>query len=134
MSAQAPSAVILVRAERFLPNPATAADNAFQRDVPAGESDEAISARAMAEMDALSAALDWLERKSTKRDRDNLQRFAITANEPFGVSMANLRVLAKRLGRDHALAADRHRWHWCGARQRAPLWGRDTRGGYRWMR
>lgn len=57
MSAQAPSTVILVRAERFLPNPATAADNAFQRDAPAGESDEAISTRALAEMDAVADAL-----------------------------------------------------------------------------
>ena len=57
VSAQAPSAVILIRAERFVPNPATAADNAFQRDVPAGESDEAIAERALAEMDALAAAL-----------------------------------------------------------------------------
>ncbi|WP_084100341.1 citrulline utilization hydrolase CtlX [Knoellia flava] len=57
MSAQAPSAVILVRAEKFLPNPATAADNAFQRDVPSGQSDEAVSATALAEMDALADAL-----------------------------------------------------------------------------
>ena len=34
MSAQAPSAVILIRATSFVPNPATAADNAFQADVP----------------------------------------------------------------------------------------------------
>lgn len=57
VSAQAPSAVILVRAEKFLPNPATAADNAFQRDVPSGQSDEAVSATALAEMDALADAL-----------------------------------------------------------------------------
>jgi len=57
VSAQAPSAVILVRAEKFLPNPATAADNAFQRDVPSGQSDETVSATALAEMDALAAAL-----------------------------------------------------------------------------
>ena len=57
MSAQAPSTVILVRAERFIPNPATAADNAFQRDVPAGQSDDATSIRAVAEMDAVAAAL-----------------------------------------------------------------------------
>lgn len=57
VSAQAPSAVILIRAERFLPNPATAADNAFQRDVPAGQSDEAISARALAEIDSVAQAL-----------------------------------------------------------------------------
>ena len=57
MSAQAPSAVILVRAERFTPNPATAADNAFQTDVPAGQSEEEVSTRALAEMDALADAL-----------------------------------------------------------------------------
>jgi len=57
VSAQAPSAVILVRAQNFLPNPATAADNAFQRDVPSGESPETVSARALREMDALAAAL-----------------------------------------------------------------------------
>ena len=57
MSAQAPSAVILVRAEKFLPNPLTAADNAFQREAPAGESDAEIQARALAEMDAVAEAL-----------------------------------------------------------------------------
>ena len=57
MSAQAPSAVILVRAERFIPNPATAADNTFQRDVPEGQSDDATSAGALAEMDAVAQAL-----------------------------------------------------------------------------
>jgi hypothetical protein len=57
VSAQAPSAVILVRADKFLPNPATAADNAFQADPPEGESDRAISARALQEMDAVAQAL-----------------------------------------------------------------------------
>ncbi|GEP32287.1 amidinotransferase [Nocardioides szechwanensis] len=57
MSAQAPSAVILVRAERFVPNPATAADNAFQARTPAGQSEQATAAKALAEMDALAEAL-----------------------------------------------------------------------------
>ena len=57
MSAQAPSAVVLVRATRFLPNPATAADNAFQADAPAGDSPEVLAARALAEMDAVAEAL-----------------------------------------------------------------------------
>ena len=43
--------------------------------------------------------------KSTQRDRENLARFGITANKAFGVSMANIQVLAKRLGRNHELAA-----------------------------
>ena len=50
-------------------------------------------------------ALAWLERQSTKRDRENLARFGITASKAFGVSMANMQVLAKRLGRNHELAA-----------------------------
>ncbi len=49
--------MILVRAANFLPNPATAADNAFQADVPFGETAEAVSARARAEMDAVAEAL-----------------------------------------------------------------------------
>ncbi len=57
MSAQAPSTVILIRGERFIPNPATAADNAFQRDVPVGQSDDATSTKAVAEMDAVAQAL-----------------------------------------------------------------------------
>ncbi len=57
MSAQAPSAVILVRAERFVPNPATAADNAFQAVVPPGQPDDVTSAKALAEIDAVAAGL-----------------------------------------------------------------------------
>lgn len=57
MSAQAPSAVILIRAERFTPNPATAADNRFQAEPPAGQSADETSARALAEMDAVADAL-----------------------------------------------------------------------------
>ncbi len=50
-------------------------------------------------------ALSWLEQASTQRDRENLARFGITASKAFGVSMANIQVLAKRLGRNHELAA-----------------------------
>jgi len=57
VSAQAPSAVVLVRAEQFVPNQATAADNAFQSPLPPGQSAETISARALAEMDAVAHAL-----------------------------------------------------------------------------
>ena len=49
--------MILIRAERFTPNPATAADNAFQTDVPDGQSEDDVSGRALAEMDALAEAL-----------------------------------------------------------------------------
>ena len=53
----------------------------------------------------LQAALKSLEQMSTRRDLDNLARFGITATRPFGVSMANLKVLAKRVGPHHDLAA-----------------------------
>jgi hypothetical protein len=49
--------VILIRALRFHPNPETAADNAFQTDIPSGQSADDTAARALAEMDALAAAL-----------------------------------------------------------------------------
>lgn len=53
----------------------------------------------------VQTVLSSLERMSTKRDRENLARFGITASKAFGVSMANMQVLAKRLGRNHELAA-----------------------------
>lgn len=49
--------MILVRATSFVPNPATAADNAFQTVPPEGQSNATTSARALAEMDALADAL-----------------------------------------------------------------------------
>lgn len=55
--------------------------------------------------DDVRAALEWLEKKGTRRDRENLARFAITTDKAFGVSVANIRVLAKQLGRSHELAA-----------------------------
>jgi 3-methyladenine DNA glycosylase AlkD len=55
--------------------------------------------------DEVKAALKWLEQKSTRRDRENLKRFGINATNAVGVSMANIQVLGKRLGRSHELAA-----------------------------
>jgi 3-methyladenine DNA glycosylase AlkD len=53
----------------------------------------------------VQVALASLENMSTQRDRDNLARFGIEATNPLGVSMSNIQVLAKRLGRSHELAA-----------------------------
>lgn len=61
-------------------------------------------------------ALLWLESKSTKRDRENLARFGIDAKKTYGVSMANIQVLGKRLGRDHDLAAALWATGWYEAR------------------
>ena len=57
MSAVAPHAVILIRALRFRPNPATAADNAFQLEPAEGESPDTTAFKALAEMDAVATAL-----------------------------------------------------------------------------
>jgi 3-methyladenine DNA glycosylase AlkD len=56
-------------------------------------------------MTLLTRTLAALEAAATKKDFDNLARFGIAAREPFGVSMANLKRIAKGIGRDHALAA-----------------------------
>ena len=55
MSAQAPSSVVMIRPNRFHPNPETAADNRFQSH-PDLSADE-IAARAQAEFDRAVAAL-----------------------------------------------------------------------------
>ena len=49
-------------------------------------------------------ALAWLERKSSKATRDGMARYGIPSDNAFGVSVANIHVLAKRLGRNHELA------------------------------
>src|SRR5258705_4358718 len=55
--------------------------------------------------DKVNAALAWLTKKSTAKDRANLVRFGINAKNALGVSMANIQVLAKQLGRNHELSA-----------------------------
>jgi 3-methyladenine DNA glycosylase AlkD len=62
-------------------------------------------------------ALSTLERMSTERDHENLARFGITAGKAFGVSMANIQVLAKRLGRSHELAIALWETGWYEARR-----------------
>ena len=52
----------------------------------------------------VEAALAWLEQESTTKDRENLVRFGIDADPAFGVSMANIQLLAKSLGKSHELA------------------------------
>lgn len=69
------------------------------------------------DIDALvRQSLASLEQMRTRKDRDNLKRFGIDAEQAFGVSMANIQRLAKRLGRDHALAAALWKTGWYEAR------------------
>jgi 3-methyladenine DNA glycosylase AlkD len=71
--------------------------------------------------DQLQAALVALESRSTDHDRQNLVKFAINPAKAFGVSMANLKVLAKQFGRDHELAATLWESGWYEARLLASL-------------
>ena len=79
-----------------------------------GEFSKADAAPALATR--VQDALGWLEKKSTRRDRDNLARFGITAGKAFGVSIANIQALARQLGRDHDLAAALWESGWYEAR------------------
>lgn len=47
-----------------------------------------------------------LTRLGTQKQVAELARYGITAHEPFGVSVRELRVLAKAIGHDHDLALD----------------------------
>jgi 3-methyladenine DNA glycosylase AlkD len=64
----------------------------------------------------VEAALSWLEQHATKRDRENLARFGITAGQAYGVSIANIQRLAKQLGRNHDLASALWETGWYEAR------------------
>jgi 3-methyladenine DNA glycosylase AlkD len=49
----------------------------------------------------------WLgERRASEHDLAGMARYGIRTERAFGVSQPELRALAKRLGRDHALAAE----------------------------
>ena len=70
---------------------------------------------------SVSGILATLERKGTKRNRDGMARYAIVAPKVFGVSVSTLRVMAKQIGRDHALAATLWASGWYEARMLATL-------------
>jgi 3-methyladenine DNA glycosylase AlkD len=61
-----------------------------------------VPARSVA--DDVRAALRWLEAKGSDKTRDGMAGYGIHTGKAFGVSVANIRALGKRLGPDHALA------------------------------
>jgi len=79
------------------------------------------SVRASASDDQVESVLAQLESMSTEHDRQNLVKFAINPTKAFGVSMANMKVLAKRLGRNHEIAAALWETGWYEARMLASL-------------
>ncbi len=68
------------------------------------------------------AALDWLKRKGTKSIRDNMgPKYGIHVDQAFGVSMANMKLLAKQLGKHHELAAALWNTGWYEAQMLASM-------------
>jgi 3-methyladenine DNA glycosylase AlkD len=62
-------------------------------------------------------ALAWLERRGTKRVRDQMSsRYGIVTPKAFGVPVGAIQQLARRLGRDHELAAALWATGWYEAR------------------
>jgi 3-methyladenine DNA glycosylase AlkD len=66
--------------------------------------------------DQVQFALASLEAMATQQYRDNMVRFAITTDKAFGVSVADIQKLARKLGRSHELAAALWETGWYEAR------------------
>ncbi len=60
--------------------------------------------------------LTWLARRGRARNREGMARVGITSPKVFGVPMAAMRPLVRRLGRDHARAEALWRTGWLEAR------------------
>ena len=65
--------------------------------------------------------VDWLRKAGSQKNRDGMARYAIPSTNAFGVPMATMQALAKKIGRDHKLAADLWKSGWYEARTVAAL-------------
>ena len=52
----------------------------------------------------VTSVLAWLERHSSARTREGMTRYGIPSDNASGVSVADIRLLAKKIGRNHELA------------------------------
>ena len=52
----------------------------------------------------VQSALKWLKSHSTKATLDGMARYALPSDNAFGVAYRDMKVLGKRLGRNHELA------------------------------
>ena len=55
--------------------------------------------------DEVRSALEWLKSHSTKTTLDGMARYGIPSDKAFGVAMKDMKVLGKKLGRNHEFAA-----------------------------
>jgi 3-methyladenine DNA glycosylase AlkD len=65
--------------------------------------------------------LRWLERRGSRRNVLGMARYGIRSQKAFGVSMATMTPLVKRLGKDHTLALSLWATGWHEARILAAL-------------
>ena len=81
---------------------------------------DAGAAAATPSIDACAAeALDWLKAHGSEAGRRGMARYAIPSDRAFGVSMGQIQSLAKRLGKNHELAAKLWDTGWYEARMLA---------------
>jgi 3-methyladenine DNA glycosylase AlkD len=66
--------------------------------------------------DDVATILAWLERRGSARNREGMARYGIHSAKAFGVSMATLRPMVRRLGRNHDLAVALWDTGWLEAR------------------
>lgn len=72
-------------------------------------------------------ALEWLERRGTKKNREGMARYGIVAKKVFGVSMGTMQSLARELGRSHELSQALWKTGWYEARMLASMVGEPDR-------
>jgi len=65
----------------------------------------AATGKAVSLDDEAQSALKWLKRHSSKATLDGMARYGMPSDNALGVTMANMLLLAKQLGRNRALAA-----------------------------
>jgi 3-methyladenine DNA glycosylase AlkD len=68
-----------------------------------------------------AAVLAWLKRRGSRRNVAGMTRYGIYSPRMFGVSVGTLLARARRLGKDHALAAALWRSGWYEARMLAAM-------------
>jgi 3-methyladenine DNA glycosylase AlkD len=64
----------------------------------------------------VKTAVEWLKSRGSKAGRDGMARYAIPSDRAFGVAMRDIQALAKKLGRNHELAAQLWATGWYEAR------------------
>jgi 3-methyladenine DNA glycosylase AlkD len=64
----------------------------------------------------VTAALQWLDQRGTRKNREGMARYGLVARHVFGVSVGDLQKYARTLGRDHTLALGLWNTGWYEAR------------------